>query len=100
MAKIKSAFPGLPIEFHSILSDRIIEKDFCDEQLMDAVNHVIDNCIYPTPTIAQFVSFNKNRRLFTYDEMIKMVDESGVIIWKYYDKIKIDNIVYWFKKEK
>lgn len=99
-AKIKAAFPNLPIEFFEIFSDRVIDNGFSNEKLNDAVNHVIDNCVYPNPTIAQFLSYDAKIRLYTYQEMaVKVNDANGEDIWKYYDKKKIDNIIYWFKKQ-
>src|SRR5574343_469715 len=48
VAKIKASFPQLPPEFYSILIDRVKDVGFCDKRLIDSVNYVIDNCIYPT----------------------------------------------------
>lgn len=55
--KIKLAFPDLPAGFYDVLSERIKSKGFSDERLNDAVNHVIDTCKYPKPTVANFISF-------------------------------------------
>jgi hypothetical protein len=60
IAKIKKAFPALPVEFYDILCEKIKEHNFTDHRLVKAVNHVIDSCIYPTPTIAQFITFDKD----------------------------------------
>lgn len=98
MAKIKGAFPTLPREFFTLLSNRIKENGFCDERLNDAVCHVIDNCIYPQPTIAQFISFDKKIRLFNYNEMLEKVNEFGSSAWDMHDKKRINGIVYWYLK--
>ena len=74
IANIKKAFPGLPAGFYDVFTDRIKENGFCDERLRDAVSHVIDNCIYPQPTIAQFISYDKTLKFKTHDQMCK--DES------------------------
>lgn len=71
---VKKAFPSLPINFFDVFSDRIICNKFTDKRLNDAVNHVIDTCIYPTPTIANFISFDKFVKLYTYDQVVKMSD--------------------------
>lgn len=76
ITSIKASFPALPVEFYTILSRRVKDSGFCDERLKDAVNHVIDNCIYPTPTIAQFISFDKKKRLYTYSEVVNLVTSS------------------------
>ena len=87
-------------EFYGLLADRVKELGFCDARLEASINNVIDECIYPKPTIAQFTKYNKLGRLFTYDEMTKKVHEAnGMNIFKYYNKHKIDGVVYWVKKE-
>jgi hypothetical protein len=70
------AFPQLSEEFYDIFQERIAENGFCDSRLTDAVNYVIDNCIYPTPTIASFLSYDKNIKLYTYEQVLKMLDEN------------------------
>lgn len=100
MAKIKASFSQLPPNFYIILASRLKEKLFSDQQLIDAVNNVIDTCVYPVPTIANFLSFNKKIRLFTYQEMLKKVHDSGGDpgIWDYHDKKKIEGITFWYLK--
>lgn len=71
IVKIKAAFPALPGSFYDVLSSRLIDKGFCDTRLNDAVNHVIDNCIYPTPSIAEFISFDRTIKVKTHEEMCK-----------------------------
>lgn len=71
VAKIKSAFPSLPGSFYDTFAERIVDNNFCDERLKDAVNFVIDHCIYPTPTVANFISFDRTLKFKTYAEMCK-----------------------------
>ena len=59
MAKIKNAFPNLPVEFYDVLCERLKEKGFDDERIIKTVNGVIDTCKYPTPTIAHFITYDK-----------------------------------------
>jgi hypothetical protein len=87
-AKIRAAFPALPIEFYEVFDERIKGNGFCNERLLDAVNHVIDHCVYPTPTIAQFISFDRRFKAFKYEEMLSKLDEFGAEIWLSYFSIK------------
>ena len=59
MKELKSAFPKLSVEWYEILKKRLIEKGFTKQRFFDAVNYTIDNCIYPEPTIAQILSYDK-----------------------------------------
>jgi len=89
LQRVRMAFPSLPSEFYDILSNRIIDKRIGDKRLIDAVNHVIDNCIYPTPTIANFITFDKRVKLFAYEQMVKKAEEFGGMIWESYKAVEI-----------
>jgi len=56
---IKKAFPSLPLSFYDIFIERLKANGFTDDRFKEAVNHVIDTCKYPTPTIGNFISFKK-----------------------------------------
>jgi hypothetical protein len=56
---IKKAFPALPLDFYDILIDRLEIHGFNNERFYDAIIFVIDTCHYPTPTIADFISYDK-----------------------------------------
>lgn len=86
-AMIKKAFPSLPKEFYDIFDDRIRANEFTAERLFHAVMHVIDTCIYPLPTIANFISYDKTYKVYSYEEMVKGVND-GLIIWSHYKKIQ------------
>jgi hypothetical protein len=88
VAKIKQAFPGLPAGFYEVFAERIKENGFCDARLRDAVACVIDNCIYPMPTIAQFISFDRRVKYHTYEEMLKITNENEDA-WKNYQAVNI-----------
>lgn len=85
---IKKSFPSLPIGFYDVFTDRLKENGFSDDRLTDAVAHVIDNCRYPQPSIADFISFDKKYKVYTYGQMLKMSDELGSVIWNSYKPVK------------
>ena len=89
ITKIKKAFPVLSKEFYDILMERLKDKGFTDQRLKDAVNNVIDNCIYPTPTIAQFLTYDKNIKLYSYAQMVKLNDDYGGEAFKFFRPIDI-----------
>jgi hypothetical protein len=86
--KIKKAFPSLPEGFYEVFSNRLKENGFNDDRLRDAVNHVIDTCPYPTPTIANFISFDQKIEINTYEAMLKKCNELGGNFWSNYTPIK------------
>jgi hypothetical protein len=87
---IVSAFPRLGKGFYKILLERAEAIKFSDQRLLDAVNHVIDNCEYPEPTIAQFMTFDKRVKLYTHPEILKMNDQMHGGVFKHYSSVRID----------
>ena len=89
IAKLRAAFPALTDDFHSVFGSRIKELGFGDKRLKDSINHVIDNCIYPTPTVAQFLTFDKRVKLYTYDQMVKLNNELNGLAFKIYNAVHV-----------
>lgn len=89
--QIKRAFPNLPNDWYDVFQSRITENGFTDERLIDAVNYVIDNCPYPTPTIAQFIQFDKKIPVKTHKQLLEMLNEDRNIFNRY-QAIKIEGI--------
>lgn len=73
-AKIKIAFPSLSAEFYDLFQNRIKEKGFTNKRLTAAINNVIDTCIYPNPTIASILKYDKRAELFTWQQIMKLND--------------------------
>ncbi|WP_158522867.1 hypothetical protein [Geofilum rhodophaeum] len=96
-AKVKAAFPALPPEFFQILIERFKAKGFCDTRMIDAVNNVIDNCPYPTPTLANFLSYDKNVKLYTYQQFISLVTEHKAS-FETYTKVKHKEVFLYVSK--
>ena len=96
VAKIKAAFPALKPEYFSLLIDRLKERGFSDQRLIDSVNNVIDNCQYPTPTLANFLSFDKRAKIYNYQEMCNVVS-SNHLKPDYFSKIRINGKLFWVK---
>ena len=81
---IKKSFPNLPAGFYDMLDDRIRASKFTAERLRDAVNYVIDNCIYPTPTIANFITFDRIVKIYTYEKVCHMAELFGPEMFETY----------------
>lgn len=87
--KIKAAFPSLPAGFYDVFADRIKDNGFNDDRLRDAVNHVIDNCRYPNPSIADFISFDKRIEVLSYSQILEKMDKIGPSVWKDYKAVML-----------
>ena len=67
---IQEAFPALGEGFFKQFNRMIV--DFTDQRLRDSADHVIRTCIYPTPTIASFLSYDNRIDLCSYKEIKNM----------------------------
>lgn len=88
---LKNSFPELSKEFHDVLSERAIALGFNDQRFKDAVNHVIDTCEYPRPTIAKFIGWDKKIKLLSYDQLLQKNDDLNGCAFKYYKSIRISD---------
>ena len=68
IAKLRIVFPSLAPGFYDILVDRLQSKRFSDSEFIYVTNHVIDNCKYPQPTIADFINYDKDREMPSAEE--------------------------------
>lgn len=96
VAKVKASFPALPQAFFDILLERVKAKGFSNERLTDAVNHVIDTCQYPTPTLASFLSFDRRIKMITYAELCNKVDKGES--FDSYARIKVAGMAFYVTK--
>jgi hypothetical protein len=96
LGRIKASFPSLPPEFFKIFGERIKDKGFSNQRLIDSVNNVIDNCQYPTPTLANFLSFDKRAKIYNYQKMCNVVS-SNHLKPDYFSKIRINGKLFWVK---
>lgn len=97
--RLSEAFPNIRTNFVSLLVDRAQDNGMNDEQLLESVNEVIDTCHYPTPTIADFIGKNKNRKLYTYAQLIEMANKDGAEVWEKFETIKLVGKTYWVEKQ-
>lgn len=91
-AKIKKAFPKLPIGWYQILEEALDEERFTDERFRDAVWNLIKTCPYPEPTIANVLGYDKKIKIYTYQELMSKYASS------YYPGAKYDPIYSEYKK--
>jgi len=90
--KISAAFPSIQKEFYDLLTQLVKENQFTDKRFSKAVDFVIKNYKYPHPSIADFISYDKGYKLYTYANILKMNDTLGSSIWHDYKPVEIDGI--------
>jgi hypothetical protein len=77
--KLLLAFPTIKLQtgWFELLNERIRANGFSDARLIAAVDHLIDTCIYPVPSIANIISYDKKVKLYTYQQLCDITTESG-----------------------
>lgn len=99
--RLKSAFPDLEAPFFDVFFDLAQENNFTERRLMDAVNHVVMNCKYPQPKIAEILSFDSHVELLNYAQYTRKNDELHGQVSKYYKSIRVQGFdkPFWAKIE-
>jgi hypothetical protein len=95
-SRIQAAFPQLPPTFFLILTQRIVEKKIPIRQITDAVNNLIDNFRFPTPTIADIIGFDKKVKLFSHAEVVAMLPKGYE--FTDFEKIELNGKIRWTLK--
>jgi hypothetical protein len=95
--KLLAAFPDVDNDYLIVLIDRLIKNGFTRQRVTDAINHVIDNCHYKKPMIAEIVSFDKKTKLFTYEEICQKCTH-GYSAFDRYERVEIDGRIRYFEK--
>ena len=75
LRKLRKAFPTISEGFIEILTERLIENNFSDKRVKEAVANVIDNFTYQTPSIANIVSFDKRMKLYSRSDFYLELDK-------------------------
>lgn len=89
---LQHAFPELDSNFHIVFADRIEDLKIGDNRLKDSINFVIDNCAYPKPTIAQFISFDKRVKLYDHRQMVELNNEMQGKAFTYHKQVVINGV--------
>lgn len=86
--RLSAAFPALGPDFFAVLFTRVKEIGIGDVRLLDAVNHVIDHCVYPVPTVANIIAYDQRVKMYDYIQMCKLNDEYNGKAWDYYTRLE------------
>lgn len=71
---LRDSFPKAEDGVFRVLSTAVVEDGMTAEQLADAVRHLVRNHRYATFTPADILSFDSRVPLYTYREVLRLVD--------------------------
>lgn len=75
LSRLMLAFPKMSNVFFDILSERVVANKFTSKRLNDAINYLIDNFSYKELNIADIIKFDKKVKLYSYNDVCKMVSK-------------------------
>ncbi len=96
-AKIAVSFPSLDKLFFTILAERLIKNNFTIDRLQAATGYLIDNFHYKQPTIADIISFDKKVKLYSYNEVLVLIDQNKARFEDFH-KHWVGDVLYRVKK--
>lgn len=97
ISRLMVAFPKMENEFFNLLSERVRANKFTTKRLNDAINHLIDNFNYKELNIADIVKFDRKVKLYSYNDVCKMVSKGEASFTDFAIK-EIDGTHYRVKK--
>ena len=105
--KIRTAFPSLEKHFTDLLTEALVRNNFTNQRFTDAKNYVIDNHVYPKPSIAEFISYDKKVKTYTHKEACEVGMEYlqstdvgiGVCVWTDKQDFKNYGLKEWKPKQ-
>lgn len=75
ISRLMTAFPKMGDPFFNLLAERVRANKFTTKRLNDAINHLIDNFNYKELNIADIIKFDKRAKLYSYNDVCKMVSK-------------------------
>ena len=98
IVKLKQSFPKLPDGWYVVFEEMLDGEGFTDERLNDAVRNLIKTCIYPEPTIANIIGYDKKIKRYTHNDILETTKDYSVqqrgIFWDSLEK----HGKFWIKK--
>lgn len=91
-ARIKRNWPDLNNWFYRELAERVKANNFTSNRLIDAVNRVIDEFPYKTPSIADFISFDLKIQTYTYNQLLDLKNKITGNVFKLYRPVNFNDV--------
>lgn len=97
LGRLMMAFPKMSNGFFDLLAERIAANKFTSRRLYDAINSLIDNFNYKELNIADIIKFDKKAKLYSYNEVCRMVSK-GEVSFSDFEIREINGECYRVKK--
>ena len=92
IVRLKDSFPKLENGWYRQLQHFLETERFTDNRFNDAVENLIKTCVYPEPTIATVLGWDKKIKTYTWNELGEISKdyspEARGIFWQQYAVVK------------
>jgi hypothetical protein len=95
---LQACYPDTNAIVFDILLDRFKANQWGNKKIKDAINHLIETHVYKTINPANILTFDRKRKLYSYNQMIEMVNKFGAQVWDKHDKENINGRIWYFEK--
>ena len=103
IVKLKDAFPKLENGWYRQLQRFLETERFTDNRFNDAVENLIKTCLYPEPTIATVLGWDKKIKSYTWNELGEISKDyspdARKKFWEQYVVVKIGDQNKYVLKE-
>jgi hypothetical protein len=96
--QLRAAFPKLEDAWFDLLTTKMKEKKFTQQQFHDAIDNVITNCKYPTPQIADLLNYQKGVRLITRERFLQETKDETPLFKSNFLAIDVDGQLFYANK--
>jgi hypothetical protein len=95
--RLRDCYPETSSGVFDVIIERIKANHWGDERIRDAIDHLVETHVYATINPANILSWDKRKKLLSYNDMIDEVNKYGESVWKKYEVIEIKGKRYWLK---
>jgi hypothetical protein len=89
MDRLRACFRDSSPEMFIILAEMVLSEGFTYSRLKDSIDNAIKTCKYGRFSIADIISYSKDIKVYTYNDIIDMVGKYGQSIWSMYRCVKV-----------
>jgi hypothetical protein len=93
---LRACYPETNPAIFDVILNRIKENQWGDKRIKDAINYLIDNHIYKSINPANVMSFDKKKKLYTYNQKIDMINKG--FKWDDFELVVIEGKRLWALK--
>ena len=96
---LRACYPDTDAVVFDILLERFKANGWGNDKIKDAVNNLIEKHVYKTINPANILTFDRKKKLYSYNQMIELVNKYGATIWENYSKENINGKIWYFENE-